>query len=53
MPEYRVPLDCPGCDGTGDCQSCNGEDDHCDTCDGVGECLECDGTGEVEDHANG
>lgn len=42
-------IDCPGCDGTGDCQSCNGEDEHCDMCGGVGECPECDGAGEVED----
>lgn len=45
MPEN----DCPGCDGTGDCQNCNGEDDSCDWCDGAGECQECDGTGTIEE----
>lgn len=41
--------DCPECDGTGDCQSCNGEDENCDTCDGTWECLGCDGTGQIEE----
>lgn len=41
--------DCPGCDGTGDCQDCYGNDDLCNACNGTGDCPECDGFGEVAD----
>lgn len=40
-------IDCPGCDGTGDCAECAGNG--CAHCDETGDCPECDGTGEVED----
>lgn len=43
---------CGGCDGTGVCQDCGGDDeviDDCWTCSGTGECEECEGTGEYED----
>lgn len=45
-----MPKDpCPGCDGTGDCTNCNGQDPDCDQCQGSGDCPECDGTGETEE----
>lgn len=37
--------DCGGCQGTGSCQTCNGDDENCEECEGTGDCLECDGTG--------
>jgi hypothetical protein len=42
-------IECPGCDGTGECTHCNGADPDCDMCDGTGDCPECDGNGEVEE----
>lgn len=49
--------ECPGCNGTGDCQDCAGEgvihgpysQSECRTCDGTGDCQECDGTGHIEE----
>lgn len=38
-------IECPGCDGTGDCDECAGEG--CMTCNETGDCPECDGIGEV------
>jgi hypothetical protein len=42
------PIECPGCDGSGDCTECGGENSRgCDICLGTGDCVECDGSGEV------
>jgi hypothetical protein len=43
-------IECPGCEGTGDCTECNGvNSDRCWACTGTGDCPECDGEGQVEE----
>jgi hypothetical protein len=43
-------IECPGCEGTGDCAECNGEPlSGCDICSGTGECVECDGLCEIDE----
>lgn len=47
---------CAYCEGTGNCQECDGEGDvgddmghlDCEDCDGSGECTYCEGTGKVQ-----
>lgn len=43
--DIEMEEDCSACNGTGQCQICNGEDEDCQDCDGTGDCVECDGSG--------
>ena len=40
-------VNCPGCDGRGDCANCDGADPDCDWCGGTGECIDCDGAQKI------
>ena len=43
--DVEVDKDCGSCNGSGQCQSCDGNDEGCTYCDGSGDCDKCDGSG--------
>lgn len=45
--------ECAICDGSGECDSCLGEDSECPACEGSFKCATCDGTGVVDVDENG